>query len=135
MTSPILRRLRHSARPRRLASLAAITCVALASAAPAGALAATSRPQGSPSSPGQNSKVVPHEQRSAGLGTIKPSFKCKKPGHSHSVTVTVNLSSVHVTHKYDRHHPTNLKLDISGSPKFTLSFDFKGNVECTAKAL
>jgi len=138
MTSPILRRLRHSARPRRLASLAAITCVALASAAPAGALAATSRPQGSPSSPGQNSqnsKVVPHDQRSAGLGTIKPSFKCKKPGHSHSVTVTVDLSSVHVTHKYDRHHPTNLKLDISGSPKFTLSFDFKGNVECTAKAL
>ena len=84
---------------------------------------------------GQNSKVVPHDQRSAGLGVIKPSFKCKKPGHSHSVTVTVDLSSVHVTHKYDRHHPTNLKLDISGSPKFTLSFDFKGNVECTAKAL
>jgi hypothetical protein len=47
----------------------------------------------------------------------------------------VDLSGVHITHQYNRKDPTELKLDISGTPKFNLNIDFKGNVECTAKAL
>jgi hypothetical protein len=42
---------------------------------------------------------------------------------------------MHVTHQYSKHNPTQLKLDISGTPKFTLSINFQGNVECTAKEL
>lgn len=68
-----------------------------------------------------------------GLGSFKPSFKCEKPGHRHTVKVTVDLSAVHVTHTYKPRR--EFSLDISGKPKFTLSMEFKGNVECTAQAL
>jgi hypothetical protein len=113
--------------------LAVATCAALAWATPVAALAGTSAPHGSPAPPGKNSKGIPRHAPRASLGVFEPSFKCKKPGHSHTVKTTVDLSDVHLTHAYKRGH--YLKLDISGQPKFTLSMDFKGNVECTAKAL
>jgi hypothetical protein len=76
---------------------------------------------------------MPQREGLAGIGPFEPSFKCEKPGHSHAVKVVVDLSDVHIDPQYNRQHPTDLKLDISGRPTFTLSVDFKGNVECTAE--
>ena len=44
----------------------------------------------------------------------------------------MDLSGLHLSHHYSS---AQLKLDISGTPKFSLVFDFKGSVKCTAKAL
>ena len=78
---------------------------------------------------------MPHRFRPAGLGSFEPSFDCEKPGTSDSVNVEVDLSDLHLSHTYDKNHPTQLKLDISGTPRFSLVFNFKGDVECTAEAL
>ena len=91
---------------RILCGLAAFGVVALMLAVPSGALAAN--PPHSPGSnapvPGPGHKVTPRSATTRGaLGSFTPSFTCKKPGHSHSVHVTANLSGVHVSRPYYNH--------------------------------
>lgn len=127
MTSLISQFLRHSARPIPLAAVAVTACAVLVGTVPASALAATSRTPTSPSPPGQNSAVAPHMRNSASLGDFVPSFTCEKPGLSHTITVIVDLSDLHITAHYRNHE---LKFDMTASPKFSIVVDFKGKVEC-----
>jgi len=124
-----------SAGRRNLCALSAVAVAVLAWAVPASASAGTVRPHSGTTRPaGQNaSSRSLRRQSAAGLGVFTPSFHCEKPGHTHTVTVAVDFSDVKVTHTYKP--KKKLELTISGKPEFSLSLDFQGTVECTAKVL
>lgn len=98
---------------------------------------------GTPNHAGANARPVekghqttaPQAAGPSAPGVITPRFKCEKPGHSHSIHVTADLSGLHATASYNRKHPTQLVLDIKATPRFTLDVNFSGDVKCTASAL
>jgi hypothetical protein len=91
---------------------------------------------GTPSPPGANTRhMAPQAAGPSAPGVITPRFKCEKPGHSHSIHVTADLSGLHATASYNRKHPTQLVLDVKATPRFTLDVNFSGDVKCTASAL
>jgi hypothetical protein len=131
MNSPISRPLRSSVRLNRRLSLVAITSLTLVFATPVVASAAPKTP--APAPPSRQNSAVVTPRHADGLGSsFDPSFKCEKPGHSHEVKVHANLADVHITHEREK---AGQKLEISGSPQFTVSLDFKGHVECSGEIL
>jgi hypothetical protein len=113
--------------------LSALVLAPLVWAVPSAALAAV------PHSPGSNAEHpspgragVPNARRRAtGITGLTPVFKCEKPGTSHTVKVTVDLSGVKETGTYSTKHKTDFSLTVKGTPKFTLKLGFAGDVTCT----
>ena len=112
-----------------------------------GAEAATSRApgsnarhlsQGRPTAPAQ-APVQATANASAGTRAVgastvlTPTFKCAKPGHSHSIHVTVGLSDLHKSVTYDPKH--QLAFALSVTPTFSVRLGFSGDVSCTATDL
>ncbi len=107
--------------PRTLFGLAGLVVAMIAWTAP-GAAAAT-RP-----SPGAN---APHpaagRQQTASLAGVK----CARPGHSHSIQVSANLSDVHAKGYWNK-KAQKLVFDLKAVPRFGLNLDFSGDVKCVA---
>lgn len=123
----------HRFRPPRTRFLTAAgiagLVIAITAWAVPGASAATSPPTRA------NTRHL--DARSAGTVSSRPSFPkpvvtCDKPGHSHSIQVSADLSDVHPTARWSKKHPTHLVFDLKATPRFDLSLDFSGNVKCEA---
>lgn len=109
--------------------LGASTLAALALASPGSAQAAA-RPPGS--NTGQTAGgAVRRSAAAAPSIAFAPSFTCDKPGHSHSVKVSVKLSHLTVNR---RKYKSEWKFSVKATPQFTLNLHFEGDVSCTASA-
>ncbi len=118
--------------------IAALAVATLVWAAPGGAEAAA-RPSGSNL---RNAGVPSARQATVRQGAavsdlaFEPSFKCEKPGHSHSVTVHVKLPKPKVSLTPSKKDGKTVKwrFTIRAVPQFTVKLSFDGNVSCTASA-
>jgi hypothetical protein len=127
----------HRCRPLRARlltalGLAGLAIATIASSAPAAA-AATPHPVGANAKhPNTGREATPSPAGTSTPSAAKPTVTCAKPGHSHSVQVSADLSDVHPSVTWTKKHPAHLVFDLKATPRFDLNLDFSGDVKCEA---